>query len=407
MAHNILLDENPPATMASPITETRLLESTPPPPILDASQPFEPDLILKLPGMTSDQLSQLEEVLSSEFQDLSRQYLHAREARINFMLLSIDRQIKKFQARDGEWTQKYNYEVDLIERLANNTENKILADRTGVASHSTHLDTEAFDREVDELMASLILPTALDDIFGDRQNELPFAPQFKRIIQQYQDQLQALSNQKQYQDHLVDENVRKYKSIVWKLYKRDASEYRAELIDQTYLELNQLYQEYHGLKDYRTAGVDADNYYRSLVLTNDMNVNDEPHQQRLSTQNIDGYYDVDNRYSKNNRVQITDAKLTALGNLKQFQDHQRMYTIPQVEDAQVRLSGLQGLTQDETESDLQLLRVHVKQRPESTVTQPVKEEESVSEFKAVLDENRVPSRVEMEPLELSDIDLQD
>lgn len=394
---NYFEQENHELAISTPEPELRLLYSASPTPF-DNTQPFQAELLLKLPAMTSDQLSQLEDLLSNEFQSLSRQYLHAREARINAMLLLIDRQVKKIQQKDNDWTQKYNYEVDLIERLATNTESKILSGK----SSRSYINPDEFDLEVNELMASLILPTELDDIFGEREKDLPFAPQFSRIIAQYRDQLQALTNQKVYQNSLVDGNVEKYKAIVWKVYKRNSSEHRQALIDKTYQELSELYQEYHGVKENQLANLDADSYYRSLVLTYDMSGNDEE-QQRLAAQNIDSYYDVDNRYSKNNRIQVTDAKLSALADLAKFHEQQEQYSIPQVEDAKVKLSGLQGLTEDETDADLQLLRNLKDARPE-TVFKLASEQPSVSEFRAVLEENRRPSQLKMEQFDFVDAD---
>lgn len=363
---------------------------------------FESELISKLPAMTSEQLSQLEELLSKEFSDLSGEYLKARETRVDDILATIDCQIKRCKAKDQEWTQKYNYESDLIDRLANNTENQILAGSKGTGSHRTISSVQKFDREVTDLMSSLVLPIELDDIFGAREGQLPFAPQFHRIIQQYRIQLDALINHKEYQENLVDQNVEKTKAILWKQYRREALEHRQRLIDETYLELNELYKEYHGIKDNNFFNVNADKYYRSVVSVDDMKQDaEEKQQRRFSLENTDSYYDIDSRYYKINRIQITDTKMAALDRVNRFEAQQRNYLIPQVEEADVKLSGLQGLTKEETESDLMLLRKNIRHnvKKSSGPSSPLKSNQSVSEFQAVLGINRIPSQVEMKPLE--------
>lgn len=357
---------------------------------------FDPKLISSLPGLSSDHLSQLEEMLSSEFSSLARQYLEARAVRVDQMLAAIDTQIKNCQQSDRQWSDKYAAEMELISRLGTHTESQILAGN----KKSSPTSMQAFDLEIDDLMAHLVLPTVIDDLFSGRGDQLPFAPQFHRIIQQYRAQLDALANQKTYQTELVEENVEKTKTLLWKQYKLDASEYRQKLIDDTYLELNELYQEYYGIKDNSVATTDAASYYRSLVSVEDMRRENDENQHQFAVTNIDSYYDIDDRYYKNNRVQITDAKRAALDRLHTFHAQQTNYSIPQVEEATVHLSGLQGLTQEETDSDLLLLRststkvAEDKPKSGSISTSP----NPASEFQAVLDTDRAPSQVEMKPL---------
>lgn len=385
--------------MGVPPQEIRV-EDTTSSPLLLQSDSFDPEIISKLLAMTSDQLSQLEELLSNEFATLSKKFLSARQVRVNSMLAAIDRQIKLCQANDELWSQKYNQEVKLIERLANNTENHVLAQEKGSTSQDRFVPPIKFDAEVADLMSNLVLPFEMDTIFSERGDELPFAPQFKKIIQQFRDQLRALQNQEQYQEKLVDANVEKNSAIVWKQYKEDAQKRRQQLIDQTYMGLDELYKEYYGISDNKLANIDAADYYRSVVSVEDIRNGHEGQVGRFAPGNIDSYYDVDSRYYKNNRIQVTDAKRAAVSSFKQFSAEQSRYTIPQIDDAKVRLSGLQGLTQEETDSDLMLLRTMMHVERSESLNDNKEESEMNSEFYAVLDTGRLPSQVEMEPLEL-------
>lgn len=385
--------------MGVPPPEIRV-EDTTSPLLLSLSDSFDPEIISKLPAMTSDQLSQLEELLSNEFATLSKKFLSARQVRVNSMLAAIDRQIKLCQTNDELWSQKYNQEVKLIERLANNTENHVLAQEKGPTSQDRFVPPIKFDAEVADLMSNLVLPFDMDTIFNERGDDLPFSPQFKKILQQFRDQLHALQNQEQYQEKLVDANVDKNSAIIWKQYKEDAQERRQQLIDQTYLELDELYKEYYGISDNKLANIDAADYYRSVVSVEDIRNGHEGQVGRFAPGNIDSYYDVDSRYYKNNRIQVTDAKRAAVSGFKQFSAEQSRYTIPQIDDAKVRLSGLQGLTQEETDSDLMLLRTMMHVERSESLDDNKEESEMNSEFHAVLDRGRLPSQVEMEPLEL-------
>jgi len=364
------------------------------------SEPFDPELLSKLPAMTSDQLSQLEEVLSSEFTSLSKKFLVARQVRVENMLAAIDQQIKLCQANDEQWTQKYNHEIGVIERLANNTEDHVIAGTKGSGPQKLYISPENFDSNVSNLMSNLVLPMDLDDIFNERGDELPFSPQFKKIIQQFRDQLDALKNQKSYQEDLVDANTEKNRGILWKQYKRDAQERRQQLIDQTYLELNELYKEYYGVADNKMANLEASQYYRSVVSVDDMKNGHEGQVGRFAPGNIDSYYDVDAPYYKNNRIEATDARVVALYRLHQFEAEQRKYTIPQLDEANVKLSGLQGLTQEETDLDLLVLRANIQACDPSPKNNSSVNDTFNSEFQTVLDTDRLPSQVEMEPIQL-------
>lgn len=388
----------PENAMAVPPPDIRVEDTNPP--LLPRAGPFETEIIPKLPAMTSDQLSQLEEAVSSEFAALSKKLLSARQVRLDNMIAVIDRQIRLCQASDELWSQKYNSEVKLIEHLANRTENHVLTQEKGYGSEQLE-SLKKFDAEVDDLVSNLVLPLMVDDIFGERGEELPFAPLFKKIIQQFRDQLDALQSHKHYQEKLVDANVEKNSAILWKQYKRDALEQRQQLIDQTYLELNELYKEYYGVSDNLLANLDAANYYRSVVSVEDIRNGQEGQTGRFDPGNIDSYYDVDARYYKNNRVQVTDAKEAVLSGIDRFSAEQSRYTISQLDDANVKLSGLQGLTQEETDSDLLLLRSRAPMEPtESPKDNKQQDIEDNAEFQAVLNSDRLPSQVEMEPLEL-------
>lgn len=376
-------------------THSEPLQS-PPPAEFSAPIHFEPEMIAKLPGMTSEQLLQIEELLSHEFNSLAKEYLHARESRVESMLDSIDRQIQVCQARDSDWSQHYASEMEIIDGLLYSTENHILGTQSG-APGPANLDE--FDKAVADLVAGMVLPIAMDDVFTTRKNDLPFSTQFRVFVDLYQRHLDALLNYKDYQSKLVDNNTEKNRAILWKQYRIEAMEFRQKLIDQTYLDLRNLYEEYHGINEYKIANIDADKYYRAGASVDLLRHENEDTQYRLRPDNVDSYYDVDNRYVKNNRIQVTAAKEAVLERAGEFERNQEKYSIPQIDNVTVRLSGCEGLTSQEADADLLLLRKSAK---EITVkpAEPVPEPETLTEFQDLLDMDRLPSQMKMEPIEL-------
>lgn len=360
--------------------------------------PFNAELIASLPYMTLEHLSLLEDELSKEFALLAKEFTAARSARVEDILAVIDTQIKKCKARDAAWSRTYTQKVHTIEKLANYTEDTLLADkRRGLKN---------VEQELAQLAATSELPTDIDDIFGKRQQDLPFADYFADIIAPFQQHLVALSNQKHLQTDLIEHNVDRYRLLVWKQYKRDAMEYRQHLIDETYHQLLQLHSEYNGVREETLAAMGNAHYYRSVVSPESLQ-RDEGYdqQQRLEAGNIDSYFDIDNPYARRNKIEITDTKMDALNRLLTFAAQQCQYTIPQIDDAVVKLSACRGLTEEEADADLALLRQlkrpHSPEPAERRTPEGAHDSDSSQDqYHEVLSISRQPSNIAMVPVHL-------
>lgn len=318
------------------------------------SATFSLSIIPSLSTMSLDQLSQLEEELLQEFASLSREYVRSRDTRIDHLLTVIDKHLKLSLAHDSEWAEKYAYEVELIALLIHGTEDAVVA-RGTIKGHRGN--NEKFEEELQELMTNLQLPLATDGIFSTRVKELPFAHQFEKTVEPYKKQLNALWLQKDYQIGMIDTITEDNKVISWKQYRQDVLNYRQKLIDQTYGELTSLYEEYHGIRDNAIAVQDEARYHRSVISTDDIKYGAADYEQsRLGRGNIDSFYDIDNVYYKNNKIATTSFKTEALKSIQDFESAQAAYTIPQVDQAVVKLSGCMGVSEQELDQDLEAIR---------------------------------------------------
>lgn len=307
--------------------------------------PFEPSTILDLPGMSLDKLAIIEGQLASEFASLSKDFVDARAARTDYLLKIIDKLISAAEKYDREWSKIYGKETKDIEKVIAAPEHYLLG-----------LSREKYsDDNLNTVLSLIVAPRDLDDIAA-RNDQLPFAKYFKKISEPYEAQLNALRNHYDYQNSLINNNVERYQEIIWEQYLQDMLDRRSDLIDKTHQQLTQLYEEYYGVQGNRMAAKDWNFYYRSVVSTHEMGESDPNLQARLKRENIDSYYDIDNRYFKKNKIQLTKTKLDALDEWKEFEAQQRSRTIPQCEKAKVKLTTCEGLSQDEVDDDILALR---------------------------------------------------
>lgn len=325
-------------------------ESRPETPVLGSGPevpqgPFEVTTVLDLPAMSLDKLAVIEAQLAAEFHSLSKEYVDARAVRTKYLLDSIDLLIAAAENQDREWSTVYGQKTKNLEKVIAAPENHLLG-----------LRQEKYnDETLRALIALIVAPQDLDDI-ATRNEKLPFAQHFKKISAPYETQLQALRNHYDYQNALIDNNVKRNQEIIWEQYLQAMLDRRNDLIDKTYHELAQLYEEFHGIREERTAVLDWNHYYRSVVPVSEI-ANSQPHLQlRLKRGNIDSYYDIDNRYFKKNKIQLTKAKMDALDRARTFEAKQRGHSIPQQEKVTVKLTTCSGLTQDEVDADLETFR---------------------------------------------------
>lgn len=351
--------------------------------------PFDPAIIEHLPELSVEQLSKLESQISQEFADLSKNYIDARKSRVSSLLKNLDVQIKKLQDNDAEWTDIYFNQISSLEDYIAHPE-----------------DAQKGSEKFEAFLDTIKLPWELDDLFRTRKLELPFAEYVQRIIQPHQNELMALSNLKDYLATLVDQLLDKNRAILWKQYHADVVEYKEKLIQQTYEELSKLHKEYFGVNSNEELNLKNKFYYRSVVPM-PMTDSIEYPQARLSSKNIDSYYDIDNVYCKKNKIEITSTKYEALGNLNAFNKEQHRYVIPQLQEANVILAGCMGLNDDDIDADMLLLRGHnpkKKAKSDSSkacISELSKESDSSDTkqllYKDVLNMNRKRSEIAIEP----------
>lgn len=321
--------------------ETPVLESGPEVP----QGPFEVSTVLDLPAMSLDKLAVIEAQLAAEFNSLSKEYVDARAVRTKKLLDVIDLLIAAAENQDREWSTIYGQKTNNVEKVIAAPENFLLGLR-----HEKYND-----ETLRALIALIVAPQDLDDIAA-RNEKLPFAQHFKKISAPYETQLQALRNHYDYQNALIDNNVRRNQEIIWEQYLQAMLDRRNDLIDKTYHELAQLYEEFHGIREERNAVLDWKHYYRSVVPVSEM-ANSQSHLQlRLKRGNVDSYYDIHNRYFKKNKIQLTKAKMDALDWARTFEAKQRGHSVPQQDKVTVKLTTCSGLTQDEVDADLETFR---------------------------------------------------
>lgn len=355
---------------------------------INIDDPFNPAIIEHLPELSVEQLSKLENQISQEFAELSRNYIDARKSRVSSLLKNLDVQIKKFQDNDAEWTDIYFNQLSALEDYTAHPE-----------------DAQKGSEKFEAFLDTIKLPWELDDLFKTRKLQLPFADYVQRIIQPHQQELVAFNNLKNYLTTLVDQLLEKNRVILWKQYHADVVEYKEKLIQQTYEELSQLHKEYYGVNSNEEYNLRNKFYYRSVVPM-PMTDSAEYPQARLSSQNIDTYYDIDNVYCKKNKIEITSTKYETLGKLTNFNKEQHLYAIPQIQEANVILAGCMGLNEEDIDADMLLLRGNNYKKRKGADNSKVCIAEIQSEgkpsdrqllYKDVLDMNRKKSEIEIQP----------
>lgn len=411
-------DLHPLESENSPSQKPRDVFTSPPPsdipplaeidaPKIAIPSPFVPLLVPDLPLLSISELSQLEEQISKEFTDLAQQYIQARRPRVDLLIEAVDASIKKFQRSESSWAKFYALQVQVLESLSGNVEDMLLAGLSHPSNRSSlnHIDLEA---DLAEVIKQVQLPLDMDDLFAVGKHEIPFSQHFLEIISLHQSQLEALAIQRHYQLDLVASLPEKNKRILWKQYRKDILDRQEQLVQETTLKLTKLSNEYHGVSANADLTKENAKYYRSVVPL--VPEADQLHSQhRLARSNTDSYYDVDNVYCKKNQIEITDARTRIEHENSVFAAAQDSHKIPQLDSVRVRLNGCEGLTQEESDADLALLRSFKEDADEemeiddeSADSMDGDDESDMSnsaeeaaarnpEYDAILNMNRVPS----------------
>ncbi|CUM64001.1 uncharacterized protein PRCAT00001589001 [Priceomyces carsonii] len=321
---------------------------------------FDSSYLLKLPLLPTNELNKIEQDLADEFKSASKEYVISRLSRINHVLDELNYHIRVFTENDLNWSRIYNFEIETISNMKTNTEDYILLD-TGLIRSKREVITDLVDYEEEfrEIIKNLQSPLEFDRHFikgNANENNIPFAAQFDKILDPFKKDLEISLNEMHYQNNLVSLDSKRNAMIIWKQYYQNLLNGKRELIDRTYLELNELYKEYYEINANEMNCLAWKRYYRSLVSPTDLKrVYEEQNQHPLDGKTShDSYYYIDNIYYPKNKVELTDAKYRDLESLKTFEvEQKRNY---QNNDQCLRLDSCSGLNNDEIESDLKLLR---------------------------------------------------
>lgn len=327
--------------------------------------PFSPQDLPLLTLLAPDQLASLEKQLSTEFSQLSREYVKVRQQRVSRMLDMVNQALNQTVAHEQEWNQICLRESETALAMKTHFERAIL-------DNTVDFDTLGlYERELDRIIASLKLPRdidpLLDDISQQPASEIggssrkrvklqrpPFPYLFDQVFAAHKRLIRAAENEKSYQINLVEANAKANKDIVWMQYYREMCRYRRELIDDTVSELYELHNRYHDVNYHQPKHEKAVQYYRSKLTPRHMaRLRDRPElgaveptaaesvRDLLARSRDPHYTDLDNDYAAKNPVEILDIR-KAIATTAPF--------------AGANLTTCVGLSVDEIDADMKLLK---------------------------------------------------
>lgn len=309
---------------------------------------FQETAISGLPFVPAEQLGQYEEMLTREFLALSKEYVESRASRIAHMLEVIKHHIRVFSENDKRWAKIYAFEIKTIEAIRTNTEDVILAHASAGPLKEVIESLEEYELELEEVFNNIQTPLDIDHVFGANPEKLPFEHDFAKIVRPFQEALESAVMENRYQAHMVRKNVETGRSLAWKQYHKDLLAKKDELIRETYAKLALLHREYLGVSENAVRNRDMLHYYRSVVST--ANIKDSLAAGHSAHNNNDPYYDTDNTYYKNNRIELTNAKHEIWAAAQKHASAQKRG------HALLQLGPCEGLDEHEIESDLLALK---------------------------------------------------
>lgn len=306
---------------------------------------FDPYTITKLPAMSIEQLTQVEELLAREFSELSRAYVDARQPRLNTMISELDRQIEQLQEKDDAWSAVYKREVEAITRLTYAVENALI-------ENEEPPNIDDYELEFRQRMDFAVLPKV--EFLVTLNTSLPFSAQMQQLARPYEEQLEEIGNGQKYQDQLLDANLERNKQIIWERYRQKIGDAKMALVEKLERELHELEESRRGIRIEREL-VDLSEKYSRAVLSVEDFVLGPDDLVLTGPKNIDTARGFKNRHMKNHRIEITAAKERFLSSLHKFEAQQAAHSIPQI-DGIVRLAGCIGLTELEMLDDLTAMK---------------------------------------------------
>lgn len=333
---------------------------------------FSDSELASLPLKSPGELAAIEQRLSSEFTNLSREYLVARQQRINEMLASLTHYVKVFSDNEKNWLKVYSFEKEAIESIRTNVEDLVL-DQQGLGEKHVLHTLQEYETELAEVLRNVQLPLDITDPVSGM--DLPYKEQFVKIVQPYHTHLEAASNENAYQTNMLQAHVHGQRKILWNQYLRAVLDYKNDLIAQTEHQLQKLHSEYHGRVPSQLHRIDSAIYNRGVVPISALREHDR---------NTDGFYGVDNRWYQNNRVELTNIRRSVLANI-----------------SAKALDSCHGLLESEIDSDLALMRSSFSDLQKSEQHRKEQRDEAHRLEKEILLQHEREAELHQQELELS------
>ncbi|KAK6201428.1 uncharacterized protein RJT21DRAFT_35176 [Scheffersomyces amazonensis] len=272
------------------------------------------ETLTKIPNLSVEQLTNLEEELSQEFKFVSKNYITSRLSRINKLIERINSSIKIANANDRNWSRIYNFEVETINNIKTNTEDLILMSMKQIEEKSDILKSlDEYEEELREVVKNLQSPLAFDGTLGEINNKedndaisrhtnsntnttssnnngngngngndngehdpshhdhskLPFPYLFDKFFKPHKSGLKTIVNENEYQSKLLRDNSLGNSTIIWKRYYYELMQRKQAMILKTYDELNQLYNDYHNVNYNEKTSRQWKHYYRTVLNLSD------------------------------------------------------------------------------------------------------------------------------------------
>ncbi|RCK55708.1 hypothetical protein Cantr_05568 [Candida viswanathii] len=342
------------------------------------------ELLKEISQMSVEELTELEQQLSSEFKTIGKEYLESRLSRISVILEKLNNLIKLATANDKSWLKIYNFEVETINNIMTNTEDLIMVNNGTLKNKPDLLKSiDEYQEELKEIFKNLQSPFDFDNTFkydneylknhgniNNNLSKLPFPYLFNDYFKRHRDGLHAISKEKDYQTKLIKDNLYGNRIILWKQYYSSVNQKKQILINKTQHELNQLYKDYYRLNEYKNTETSNRAYYRSLYtpfyidsLTDDKidTINTKDVGAVLNSNHDSNYVELDTRYRAKNKIELShirrnikskDWEVSNIANniKRAFEDDARQ------EETEI----CSGLNDFEADQDLSLIRENIR-----------------------------------------------
>lgn len=309
---------------------------------------FDLNVLKDIPSLSGEQLKQLEASLQNEFKTLGKLYLKSRLSRIDHLLDSVNDYVRLMQDYDKNWNKIHKFESDSIDRVRTNQERICLE---GETAKTNTFDYPAYEQEIKDIVKNIQSPLLVDKLLDNDEeinSGLPFKSKFDKYIQGFSRDLKGIQKENQCETQRINHKIDADKVLIWKNYQKELINYKYYLLDKDLNQLNQLMKSYYDINSNHTQS-QWDHYHNSTMSIDKLK-SMPPH---------DNYYQI--RKPIKNKVELTNIKLDRIKRMQQFETSQNLYSIP---NKKIKLLECSGLTEDEIENDLLMVRKAVANKEE-------------------------------------------